>query len=151
MIDAVEHALGWYARERGRQPDTVLVLQPTAPLRATEDIDGAIERFMSSAAGTLASVHPLAEHPCECVVTQPDGWQYLVSPPRAAAGRQDYRGRYYFINGALYLARTDVLLRERRFIVPGATLLYEMPRERGIDIDSPLDLTCAAALLGMRR
>jgi CMP-N-acetylneuraminic acid synthetase len=74
-----------------------------------------------------------------------------VAPPPAAARRQDYPEKDYFLNGALYLARTSVLLQQRRFVVPGATLLYEMPRERGIDVDSPVDLACAAALLGMRQ
>jgi CMP-N,N'-diacetyllegionaminic acid synthase len=150
LIDAVEHALVWYARERGRRPDTLLVLQPTSPLRTTEDIDGAIASFAASGANTLASVHAVGEHPSECVELKDDGWRYLVPPPPAAARRQDYRGRFCFINGALYLARTEVLLRERRFLIPGATQLYEMPRERGIDVDSPLDLALAEAVLGMR-
>jgi CMP-N,N'-diacetyllegionaminic acid synthase len=150
MMPAVEHALEWYARARGRTPDAVLLLQPTSPLRTAADIDGAIARFREVQAETLASVHRVSEHPCECVVSQGGTWRYLVQPPATAAGRQEYRGDFFFINGAVYLARTEVLLRERRFIVPGTTLLYEMPRERGIDIDSPPDLACAAALLGAR-
>jgi len=149
MIAALEHALEWYGREHGRTPDAVLLLQPTSPLRSAADIDGAITRFREAGADTLASVHRLSEHPCECVVTEGGSWQYLVQPPAVCAGRQDYPGGFFFINGALYLARTEVLRRERRFLVPGSTLLYEMPRERGIDIDSPPDLACAAALLGM--
>jgi CMP-N,N'-diacetyllegionaminic acid synthase len=150
MIAAVEHGLEWYARESGQMPDEVLVLQPTSPLRTTEDIDGAVLQFRESAADTLASVHPMAEHPHECVAAQNGGWHYLVPPP-AVTRRQDYRGSYYFINGAIYLARTSALLKERRFLVSGVTALYEMPRERGIDVDSPLDLACAEALLGMRQ
>lgn len=150
MLATLEHALEWQARERGSMPDEVLLLQPTSPLRTVADIDGAVARFRQSAAETLASVHRLAEHPCECVVADGDGWRYLVSPPPAAARRQDYRGGYYFINGAIYLARSVALLRERRFVVPGATLLYEMPRARGVDIDSPLDLAYAEALLSRR-
>jgi CMP-N,N'-diacetyllegionaminic acid synthase len=150
MITAVEHGLEWYARECGQMPDEVLVLQPTSPLRTSEDIDGAVLRFRESSADTLASVHQMAEHPYECVVAQSGGWQYLVAS-QAVARRQDYRGSYYFVNGALYLARTSALLKERRFLVSGVTTLYEMPRERGIDVDSPLDLACAEALLGMRQ
>ena len=53
----------------------------------------------------------LGEHPSECVELKEDGWRYLAPPPPAAAGRQDYRGNFRFINGALYLARTAALLR----------------------------------------
>jgi CMP-N,N'-diacetyllegionaminic acid synthase len=150
MIAAVEHALQWYTAEHGKRPDELLLLQPTSPLRTAADIDGAIEQFRESAAQTLVSVHRVAEHPCECVVAHGDTWEYVVTPPPVVAGRQDYLGKYYYINGAVYLARTDTLLRERRFVVPGSTLLYEMPRERGIDVDTPVDLACVAALLGMR-
>lgn len=147
MLAALEHGLEWLAREKGAAPEEVLLLQPTSPLRTAADIDGAVERFRQTAADTLASVHTLGEHPSECVAVEGEGWRYLVPPPPRAARRQDYPGRYYFINGALYLARTPALLRERRFVVPGATLLYEMPRSRGIDVDSPLDLACAEAIL----
>jgi CMP-N,N'-diacetyllegionaminic acid synthase len=151
MIAAVEHALAWYASEYGRMPDEVAVLQPTSPLRTAEDIDGAAAQLRAGTADTLASVHPMSEHPCECLALEDGSWRYLVAPPPAAARRQDYRGRYYFLNGALYLARTGPLARERRFVIPGATLLYEMPRERGIDVDSLQDLAHAEALLGMLR
>jgi CMP-N,N'-diacetyllegionaminic acid synthase len=151
MLAALEHALEWYARERGSLPQEVLVLQPTSPLRTAADIDGAVARFRQSPADTLASVHRLAEHPSECLaVEEGGGWRYLVPPPPSAARRQDYRGDYFFINGAVYLARTAALLRERRFVVPGATLLYEMPRAHGIDVDSLLDLAYAEAVLGRR-
>lgn len=151
MLAALQHGLEWQARERGSTPDEVLLLQPTSPLRTAVDIDGAVERFRQSGADTLASVHRLVEHPSECVALGGEGWRYLVPPPPRAARRQDYRGSYFFLNGAVYLARTAALLRERRFVVPGVTVLYEMPRERGIDVDSPLDLELAEAVLGMRR
>jgi CMP-N,N'-diacetyllegionaminic acid synthase len=150
MLAALEHALEWHAREHGNTPEEVLVLQPTSPLRTAADIDGAVARFRQSAADTLASVHRLAEHPCECVAADGGGWRYLVPPPPQAIRRQDYGGSYFFLNGAVYLARTAALLRERRFVVPGATVLYEMPRARGLDVDSPLDLAYAEAVLGRR-
>jgi CMP-N,N'-diacetyllegionaminic acid synthase len=152
LMDAVEHGLRWYIGERGRTPDEVLLLQPTSPLRTASDIEGAVRRFREQGtADTLVSVHRMIEHPYECVALRDGGWDYLVQPPEGVARRQDYRGGYFFVNGALYLARTKTLLGERRFIVPGRSLLYEMPRERGIDVDSQADLACAEALLGLAR
>jgi CMP-N,N'-diacetyllegionaminic acid synthase len=150
MLAALEHALAWYARATGREPEVVALLQPTSPLRAAEDIDGAVAAFRRDAADTLASAHPLAEHPSECVIEETAGWRYLVAPPADATRRQDYRGRYSFINGAIYLARVAVVRRERRLVIPGRTLLYQMPRERGIDVDTLTDLAHAEALLHMR-
>jgi len=149
LFAAVEHGIRWYERTHGRLPEELVILQPTSPLRTPQDIDHAIERFRTDRAHTLMSVHVMIEHPYECVTAGKDGWDYLVTPPAGVARRQDYRGKYYFINGALYVARTEALLRERRFVVPGVTQLYEMPRERGIDVDTLADVACAEALLRM--
>ena len=71
----------------------------------------------------------------------------MVPPPEGAVRRQDYRRRFFYINGALYIADARALLERRRFIDPRDTVWFEMPRERGLDIDSPLDLTIAEAML----
>jgi len=147
LMAAIEHGLHWYASERGRMPDDVLVLQPTSPLRTAQDIDSAVLRFRSQGAKSLLGVHAMVEHPYECVIAEADRWNYLVQPPQGITRRQDYVGKYYFINGALYLARTSVLLERRSFVIPGTTLLHEMPREHGIDVDTAIDVACAEALL----
>jgi len=150
LMPAIEHGLRAYERDRGRLPEELLLLQPTSPLRIAQDIDGAVAEFRSRRADSLVGVHRMAEHPYECVKTLPGGWDYLEHPPQAVTRRQDYQGGYFFINGALYLVRTDVLLMRRTLIEPGVTHLYEMPRERGIDVDSPLELAYAEALLASR-
>lgn len=146
MIDTVEHGLLWFEQTLSRMPDEVLLLQPTSPLRTVSDIDGAVEVFRSEGADSLVSVQPMAEHPCECVVGGQGGWNFLFPPPEGAVRRQDYKDNYYFINGAIYLARTTTLLKKRQFVDEGKSILYVMPRERGIDIDTPLDLTVAEAI-----
>lgn len=151
MLAALEHGLAWDTRERGKPADEVLLLQPTSPLRTAEDIDAAVGQFRASGADTLTSVHLMGEHPSECLqLAEEGGWRYLVPPPPSAVRRQDYSGRYYFLNGAIYLARSRALQQQRRFLIPGATALYEMPRSRGVDVDTPADLACAAALLALR-
>ena len=44
------HALEWLDREEGYRPDAVVWLRPTAPLRSSEDIDGAVSVLRSSGA-----------------------------------------------------------------------------------------------------
>jgi CMP-N,N'-diacetyllegionaminic acid synthase len=151
LMTAIERGLEWYAEAHGRMPDDVLVLQPTSPLRTAQDIDSAVERFHAEGADTLLGVHTMAEHPYECVTAEGTNWDYLVKPPPGVARRQDYEGKYYFINGALYLARTSFLLKHRTFAVPGSTLLHEMPRAHGVDVDSPIDIASAEAFLRFRQ
>ncbi len=54
--------------------------------------------------------------------------------------RQDYSSEFYFINGAIYLIKTDLLLRKKTLIVEGETALYPISPRNGLDIDDPLDL-----------
>lgn len=147
MIDALAHALEWTARTRGRFPDEVMLLQPTSPLRSVEDIDGAVALLRESGAPSVVSVHPMAEHPSECVSLSGEDWEYLVPPPAGAVRRQDYDHHFFFINGAIYVAGCQALLSRRGFLYPGETALFVMPRGRGLDVDSPLDLRIAEAIM----
>ncbi len=133
---ALRHALEWLSGQGRPLPEHVLLLQPTSPLRLAEDIDGAVRRYLESGADSLVSVHELAEHPYECLRAADSGWSYLARPEVAAYRRQDYGERFYFINGAIYLARTAFFLETGRLVTESETALYVMPRERGLDIDT---------------
>jgi N-acylneuraminate cytidylyltransferase/CMP-N,N'-diacetyllegionaminic acid synthase len=145
---ALRHALDWLAQKRKALPKHLLLLQPTSPLRTAADIDGAIERYLDSGADSLMSVHAMVEHPYECLQLNAAGWSYLSRPAGAVTRRQDYDGGFYFINGAIYLARTEFFLRTGRLMTESETALYVMPRERGIDIDDLDQMRLAEFFLG---
>lgn len=149
MIDSLEHGLHWFEMTRGELPDEVLLLQPTSPLRSVQDVDDAIVLFHESEAKFLVSVHAMGEHPCECIVGHKDRWEYLVNPPNGSVRRQDYKTDFFFINGAIYLAKTKALLSQRSFISPQETVMFPMPRERGLDVDTKLDLVIAESLMNL--
>ena len=57
----VEHALDWLA-ERGEEPDLVVLLRPTSPLRRPEVVDEAVETFCTADGATaLRSLHEMSE------------------------------------------------------------------------------------------
>ncbi|MNU08181.1 hypothetical protein D3C72_2541090 [compost metagenome] len=49
------------------------------------------------------------------------------------------------INGAVYVGRPDILLRDRTFQSEGA-LAYVMPFERSWDVDTPAEFAVCEAL-----
>ena len=63
--------------------------------------------------------------------------QPLIPNRQEIARRQDLPSTYA-LNGALYLARRDWLIDNQGFIGP-ETLGYVMPKERSVDLDSPID------------
>jgi CMP-N,N'-diacetyllegionaminic acid synthase len=151
MIDVIEHALRWVEATRGQLPEEVILLQPTSPLRSASDIDDAVARFRESGARSLVSVHPMGEHPSECITIKNDRWEFLVPPPSGATRRQDYAGEFFFINGAIYIFEASWLLATRKLIDARETATYVMPRERGLDIDTELDLAIAEAIVRATR
>lgn len=63
-IGYVRHALDWLAAEEGENPELILQLRPTTPLRDPAQIDEAVTALRSRVDATgLRSVHQLAEPP----------------------------------------------------------------------------------------
>ena len=140
--DVAVHALETLRRD-GFSADSLVLLQPTSPLRRVEDIDGAITRFYDEGGDTLVSVSPMKEHPYKCIRPQDGGWRYLASPPGGSpcdtTRRQEYDERFFCINGAVYIVKSDFMLQNKKFAVENETILYVMPAARGMDIDDEFD------------
>lgn len=147
MLDVIVDVLRWFASTRNRLPEELVLLQPTSPLRSSEDIDLAVALFRQSLSRSLVSVHTMNEHPYECIITHSRGWDYLVSPQDNASRRQDYATNFYYINGAIYMTKSIDILKGEPLIRARSSAIYEMPPERGIDIDTFLDLAVAEALM----
>lgn len=139
-IDPVLHAL-----EQLPDFDTVVLLQPTSPLRTTDDIDQCIELARSSGAPSVVSVTEAAKHPYWMYRLGPDlRLKALIAAPPVTR-RQDLPP-VYSMNGAVYFARADWLRRHRTFVTD-ETVAYIMPPERSVDLDSMLDWQMAELLL----
>ncbi len=146
--DVVLDAICWLETHENYIPDIVVLLQPTSPLRTADDIDGAVEQFVNSRKDCLVSVHEMIEHPYECVGNiDKDDWQYLVKQDKKKTRRQDYKDKFYYINGALYLVDIGFLQKGKTFIQDLNTSFYIMPHDRGIDIDEYSDLKKAEFLM----
>ena len=129
--------------------ETVILLQPTSPLRTAQHIEAAIHQFQDAQADFLVSVSSVKHHP---------NWVYLKDSEErliklTAQPLQMQRQSLdpcYALNGAIYIANTSRLLAEKSFLTDD-TLGYEMPPEDSIDIDVPIDLVICEAILTHRR
>jgi CMP-N-acetylneuraminic acid synthetase len=144
-IDAVHHLISDAQIGRGY----VLLLQVTTPLRNSADLRALCERLESHPeADAIASVvrHD-APHPNKIMkVDGPYLKSYLGTPP--SVPRQSLP-IVYALNGAFYLTSLDVVLKQSTFM-PEHTLPFEMPPERSVNLDGPLDLLLLEALLKQR-
>jgi CMP-N,N'-diacetyllegionaminic acid synthase len=133
-IDPVLHAL-----EQLPGFDIAVLLQPTSPLRATEDIDACIERCAHPGIDACVSVTALEK---------PLDWTYYVAPDGKMSPVKNNGGGpdACVLNGAVYAARVSWLRDSRTFVAP-QTVAYRMPRERSLDIDTEEDLALLEAIL----
>ncbi len=148
MVETVLNALDWWSRGAGQEPDLIVLLQPTSPLRSAEDIDGTVTALRNERKSSAISVHEVREHPMECVRLAGGSWTLLEKPPVGANRRQDYGTQFHFINGAVYAVTPQFLRSRRAFMTEGQeTALFVMNSIRGLDIDRPEDLEMADAIL----
>jgi CMP-N,N'-diacetyllegionaminic acid synthase len=145
-IAPVVHAAHWLYDSDGYRPDLIMLLQPTSPLRIPEDIDRAIKLIREKRADAIVSVTRVEAHPYW--MKQIDGYGRMrdfIKLDYPMDRRQDLP-EVYALNGAIYLARYEVLLEQNTFYTD-KTLAMVMPVERSLDVDNPWDLYLADLIL----
>ncbi len=140
---AVLHALDWHRDANdGRDPDMMVLLQPTSPLRGGQCIRDAVDLLQEDPATdgvvSMTQIHLPAAH---FYIMADDGTAHPVSTRNDAP--------VYYPNGAVYAVRT-ASFRHRRSFYGGRTKILPMPVWRSIDIDTQDDWDTAEALLARR-
>ncbi len=139
-IDPVLHALDQLPHHR-----SVLLLQPTSPLRRTADIDRCLQMARQNGLPSVVSVVEADSHPCWTYRLAEDAALHRYIDAAPVARRQDLPPAYV-LNGALYYADA-AWLRQSRTLVHADTRALVMAREDSVDIDTPLDWRFAEILL----
>ena len=138
-IQPVLHAVRWLESHEGYRPECVMLLQPTSPLRTVEDIEAAIRLAEQRQADAVVSV---------CPTHSPTWLRRVAEDGRlldGASGAQDTDAAHR-VNGAIYVARREVLLQRQNWYTD-RTYAYVMPPERSLDIDTAWDLYLANLIL----
>lgn len=140
--DVMLHTLLFLEAE-GRPVDAFCLLQPTSPLRASADIDGAFKIFQEKSADSVLSLAPY-DHPVQWAVEVQDNGT-LQPRDKTISGRRQDMGEYYRPNGAIYMFRTKFFKGAVGYFGPNS-YGYIMPPERSVDIDTQLDFVVAEAV-----
>ena len=143
-IDVILHVLD-YLENKGELPDLFVLLQPTSPLRTSEDIEASINSFLESDCDSLVSVCAL-DHRSLLNFSLEDG--FLVQNNNEAlfnSRRQDIP-THYSLNGAIYIT-TPEFIRKNKSFYSDKTIPHVMSKEKSIDIDTSFDFKLAEFLL----
>ena len=127
--------------------DWVMLLQPTDPLRESQDIYAALELASDSKCDSVISVSQVFDtHPILMKRIENDTLQPFCIKEIEGTRRQDYDPPAYIRNGAIYLTKRDVLM-EHGSIWGDVIRPYIMPAERSVGVDSELDFRLLEILM----
>lgn len=133
--EALLHAIGEI--EKHKEIDIVVFLQPTSPLRGKEDIDSAIEKFVSEKADSLLSAARLNSSFFAWEIVN-DRLRSITYDYKNRPRRQDIAPNYRE-NGSIYIFKPEIMKREKNRL-GGKMILYPMPLWRSYEIDESEDI-----------
>lgn len=141
-FEVLEHCIRFYKEALGKEFNYIVLLQPTSPLRQAWHINEACEKVLARNVNSLISVCK-CEHPPVWSNTLPDDEDMSEFIPSSVQGvRSQDLPQYYRLNGAIFIAKTDVLLSTKNFLT-SKTIAYKMDNIYSSDIDSLLDFEFA--------
>lgn len=135
-----------HLESEGVEISRVVDLDPTSPLRTVDDIENAIG-LLGAETDVVITGYPSDKNPYfNMVEKKPDGSYGLVVPADGVVSRQT-APPVFSMNASIYVWHRGTLSAG---LWDGRTALYEMPRERSIDIDSELDYRIVELLMTER-
>lgn len=145
-VDAWRHA--WLASEEhyGSRFDISLLLQPTTPLRRSEDVERTVRAMVDGGHRAAAAVSRLPGHytPEKIVNLDEEGCISLYSKRDATVTSRQAFPTYYYRNGVCYSATRDAVINDRDAAERDCIgVLIEEPIA---NIDDPIELEWAEFL-----
>ena len=141
-FDAIKHTIDNFEKY-----DYIVLLQPTSPLRNEKHIDEAIELLENKKADAIVSVCEMDHSPLWSNTLPKDGNMSNFLKDEILNKRSQDLEKYYRLNGAIYICKTEKLLENKGFFLKDNIFAYKMDREHSVDIDEKIDFSIAQILM----
>ncbi|MGW8484271.1 acylneuraminate cytidylyltransferase family protein [Microbacterium sp. NPDC055903] len=149
-VPAIAHAVRATEERTGDRYDVCVDLDATSPLRTIDDIRDAVAMFEAARPESLITGAEARRNPYfNLVEEQPDGTVVVSKTPDDAVLRRQDAPRCFDMNGSIYVWRRESLLEDQVVFFP-STILFEMPSDRSIDVDSEFDFRVVEWLMQQR-
>lgn len=146
--DVVREVLDKYL-EGGKVFDTLMLLQPTSPLRTAQNIREAYQEMEVKKANAIVSLCEMEHSPQQCNTLPEDLSLAGFIRPSSRGKRRQEMETFYRFNGAIYLVKADAF-RNNAHIYSDRCFAYLMNREASVDIDDEFDFLYAEMIVMMR-
>lgn len=142
-IPVIQHLVEQVER-LGVRVQRIVDLDPTSPLREIADIRACMQ-LLDAGTDVVITGYEAEKNPYfNMVEMQPDGLVSLVRKPRQPVESRQQAPKVFAMNASIYVWHRHTL---EKGLWTGRTRLYVMPRERSIDIDSPVDFKLVELLM----
>lgn len=139
---ALLHALEHFERNEGYQPEFLVFLQATSPLRRPHDISNAIQRLIDEEADSLLSLAPFVHFLWNVL----DGKLQSLNFDYCNRPRHQELPPLYMENGSIYVFRPWIL-RQFGNRLGGKITYYKMDPLSAVDIDTLADFSLCEAIM----
>lgn len=147
--DAWQHLLGWL-KDRGEQPDRLLVVPCTAPLRSVDDLDRCVEASLDDDVDIVLTVTEAHRNPYFNMVRVDDrGDARLVIEPERRIHRRQDAPPVYDVGTVAFVAR-PAYVENATSLYDGRVRAVTVPADRSLDIDTEVDFALAEFLIARR-
>jgi len=148
-LPMIKHAVQWVIDNDYCNPDIIVLLQPTSPLRTSDHIDEALQLLINDeSADSVVSVTQVPHNYSPASVMIENGeyvkpWQ----PQDESLNLRQLKQKFIARNGAaIYAFRLNCLL-EKESIFGDNIIPYYMKQEESVDVDTLFDLSVCGMLL----
>lgn len=147
--DAWQHLLGWL-RDRDEEPDRMLVVPCTAPMRAVDDLDRCVEASLDPDVDIVLTVTEAHRNPYFNMVRVDErGDARLVLEPEQRIHRRQDAPPVYDVGTVAFVAR-PAYVRNATSLYDGRVRAVTVPADRSLDIDTEVDFALAELLIARR-
>lgn len=144
-IEVIKHTLNFLSTNQSYEPDMVIILQPTSPLRSAKMINNAIQILKKSKSTSAISVSKIKTHPYAAF------WynKKYLKPFQKDFTKYSLRQKYpvlYYPTGSIYALWQKTLKKYNSIYGPRIKPMISK-NEIEIDIDTPFDLFMAESTI----
>jgi CMP-N,N'-diacetyllegionaminic acid synthase len=148
-IDVILHCINYFESVKDKY-DIIVMVEPTSPLRETEDLDKAIEMLVDDkkAESIVGLCKVEAVHPAFLVKLEDNLLRPYINKDFKVLRRQEIDDLYFF-EGSLYISYSESLKKRKSFYHDNC-LAYVVPRWKSYELDDISDLVIMEAIIKAR-
>ena len=146
-LPAIQHCIKEALKIKGDVFSTIVDLDVTSPLRNINDIISAVNNLEKSESQNLISASPARRSPYfNLIELNKLGYAKLSKKLKQHIVCRQDSPNCYDVNSSIYVWKRKGFFHQKKVLLK-KTIIYEMPQDRSIDIDSYFDLKVVKLLM----